>query len=265
VKFAPHQKPILAGHRLFEQAIAKDEKYAPAHAGLADAYGALRDPIIGQQLSPKEAIPKARDAARKHWLSLSIADGSCKAEPVNIARQHNVAPGTLHSVERSCGHAALPGWVPAYRCGPASCSAARAAPTKPSIVDSWKARMRLERRWAARIGQWSSVRAGGYGEDYSLSRVPAWWDSLSPQSSSAEFLAVRCCEHRQRRCDQRARRWKAAGPNRTGADPVSDAPRSPSAAGPGSVGLSSCPPALGPHSATTGPHVVALPPKRRLG
>jgi eukaryotic-like serine/threonine-protein kinase len=49
----------------FEQAIAKDEEYAPAHAGLADAYGALRDPIIGQQLSPKEAIPKALDAARR--------------------------------------------------------------------------------------------------------------------------------------------------------------------------------------------------------
>ena len=48
----------------FEQAIAKDEEYAPAHAGLADAYGALRSPAIGQ-LSPKEAIPKAREAARR--------------------------------------------------------------------------------------------------------------------------------------------------------------------------------------------------------
>jgi serine/threonine-protein kinase len=47
----------------FEQAIAKDKEYAPAHAGLADSYAALRRPGIGQ-LSPKEAMPKAREAAR---------------------------------------------------------------------------------------------------------------------------------------------------------------------------------------------------------
>ena len=104
-----------------------------------------------------------------------------------------------------------------------------------------------------------------YGEDSLLSRVPTWWDFPSPQSRSAEFLAVYCCGYRQRRRDQRPRRCRAAGPYGTGADSVSDAPRSASAAGAGSVEHSSCLPSLGPHPAITGPHVVALPPKRRFG
>lgn len=47
---------------LFEQAIAKDPKYAMAYAGLADAYNRLGG---FNAAPPKESFPKARDAALK--------------------------------------------------------------------------------------------------------------------------------------------------------------------------------------------------------
>jgi len=48
--------------RYFDQAIAKDPKYAPAYAGLADCYNLLS---VWGSLDPKEAFPKAREAALK--------------------------------------------------------------------------------------------------------------------------------------------------------------------------------------------------------
>ena len=46
----------------FEQAIQKDPAYAPAYAGLADSFIALLD---HENLPPKEALSKAKEAARK--------------------------------------------------------------------------------------------------------------------------------------------------------------------------------------------------------
>ncbi len=46
----------------FQQAIARDPKYAPAYAGLADGYGGLANSGF---VSPKEAFPKAKEAAQK--------------------------------------------------------------------------------------------------------------------------------------------------------------------------------------------------------
>jgi serine/threonine protein kinase/Tfp pilus assembly protein PilF len=67
----------------FEQAIAKDKVYAPAHAGLADSYAALRRPGIGQS-SPKDAMPKAREAARN---ALAIDDTLAEAH-ISLADVH---------------------------------------------------------------------------------------------------------------------------------------------------------------------------------
>jgi len=48
----------------FNQAIAKDPKYAPAYSGLADTYALLADWEYGV-MTPKEALPKAKAAAIK--------------------------------------------------------------------------------------------------------------------------------------------------------------------------------------------------------
>ncbi len=49
------------GIEFFEQALALDPGYALAHAGLADAYSHLG--AVGPILHPKQALPKAREAA----------------------------------------------------------------------------------------------------------------------------------------------------------------------------------------------------------
>ncbi len=53
---------------LFEQVIARDPRFAPAHAGLAFAYASMSMPIRGPQIpavAPEEALTVMREAARR--------------------------------------------------------------------------------------------------------------------------------------------------------------------------------------------------------
>jgi len=59
----------------YEQAISQDPNYAPAYAGLADAY-ALLGSSPNDALPPNEAMPKARAAAQK---ALQLDDGLAEA------------------------------------------------------------------------------------------------------------------------------------------------------------------------------------------
>lgn len=59
----------------YEQAIAADPNYAPAYAGLADAY-ALLGSSPNDGLPPNEALPKAKAAAQK---ALQLDDGLAEA------------------------------------------------------------------------------------------------------------------------------------------------------------------------------------------
>jgi TolB-like protein/DNA-binding winged helix-turn-helix (wHTH) protein/Tfp pilus assembly protein PilF len=59
----------------YEQAIADDPKYAPPYAGLADAY-ALLGSSPNDALPPKQAMPKAKEAAQK---ALQLDDGLAEA------------------------------------------------------------------------------------------------------------------------------------------------------------------------------------------
>jgi TolB-like protein/Tfp pilus assembly protein PilF len=59
----------------FQQAIQKDENYAPAYAGLADAYGLLAI-VPWDALAPREAMPKAKAMAQK---ALEIDDSLAEA------------------------------------------------------------------------------------------------------------------------------------------------------------------------------------------
>ncbi len=57
----------------FEKAIAMDPTYAPAYAGLADAYGML---AYYSHMPPREAFPRAKSAVRR---ALEIDDGASEA------------------------------------------------------------------------------------------------------------------------------------------------------------------------------------------
>jgi TolB-like protein/DNA-binding winged helix-turn-helix (wHTH) protein len=59
----------------YEQAVATDPNYAPAYAGLADAY-ALLGSSPNDSLPPNEAMPKAKAAAQK---ALQLDDGLAEA------------------------------------------------------------------------------------------------------------------------------------------------------------------------------------------
>jgi len=55
---------LRKGIEYFQQAIDKDPHYAPAYAGLADAYSVLGSHEDGE-MAPQQAFPKATEAARK--------------------------------------------------------------------------------------------------------------------------------------------------------------------------------------------------------
>ncbi|UCG85106.1 MAG: protein kinase [Gemmatimonadota bacterium] len=53
---------LLKGLQCFEEALALDPEYAPAHAGVADAYSLL---AFYGMVRPNESMPRAKDAAQK--------------------------------------------------------------------------------------------------------------------------------------------------------------------------------------------------------
>ncbi len=69
----------------YEQAVAADPNYAPAYAGLADAY-ALLGSSPNDGLPPYEAMPKAKAAAQK---ALQLDDGLAEAHASLAQRKKN--------------------------------------------------------------------------------------------------------------------------------------------------------------------------------
>jgi serine/threonine protein kinase/TolB-like protein/Tfp pilus assembly protein PilF len=69
----------------FQQAIAQDPTYAPAYAGLADAYGLLGS-VPNDALPPHQAMPKAEEAAEKAVaLDNSLADAHASLAYIRLA------------------------------------------------------------------------------------------------------------------------------------------------------------------------------------
>jgi TolB-like protein/DNA-binding winged helix-turn-helix (wHTH) protein/Tfp pilus assembly protein PilF len=79
----------------FEQAIEKDPSYAPAYAGLADAYGMLGSPEYAV-LPPKQAFPKAESAAMR---ALEL-DGTLAEAHTSLGWAKLVFHGDLQGAER---------------------------------------------------------------------------------------------------------------------------------------------------------------------
>jgi TolB-like protein/DNA-binding winged helix-turn-helix (wHTH) protein/Flp pilus assembly protein TadD len=65
---------FVAASHYFEEAIARDPRYAPAYAGLADYY--TLGGFTGQPLTSREAMEKAKDLAAR---ALQLDDGSAEA------------------------------------------------------------------------------------------------------------------------------------------------------------------------------------------
>jgi TolB-like protein len=75
------------GIDFFEQALALDPGYALAHAGIADAYSFLGSTV----LRPKEALPKAREAAmRALELDDTLAETHCALGWIYAARSSSL-------------------------------------------------------------------------------------------------------------------------------------------------------------------------------
>jgi len=69
----------------FQQAIAADPKYAPAYAGLADAYELLSS-VPNDALPPRQAMPMAEEAAEKALaLDNSLADAHISLAYIRLA------------------------------------------------------------------------------------------------------------------------------------------------------------------------------------
>lgn len=59
----PTEADAMKGMDYFQQVLAREPKYAPAYSGLADCYIMLVAPVAKK--TPREGMPKARDAAAK--------------------------------------------------------------------------------------------------------------------------------------------------------------------------------------------------------
>src|SRR5207245_7019619 len=79
----------------FEQAIDKDPSYALAYAGLADCYNVL--PSYGI-LSPKESLPKGREAARRALeLDDKLAEAQTSLAYAKYQHEYDCRDGEIES------------------------------------------------------------------------------------------------------------------------------------------------------------------------
>jgi TolB-like protein/Tfp pilus assembly protein PilF len=96
----------------FEQAVATDPKYAPAHAGLADAYALLGSAQSGV-MPPREAMPKARaEAERAIALDPTLAEPHASLGLINLVYERDNAAAER---EFKAALALAPGYATAHQ------------------------------------------------------------------------------------------------------------------------------------------------------
>src|SRR5262249_21301794 len=102
------EKELREGIALFERGLAKDPRNARCWAGLADAWSFLSD----FYLPPREAMPKAREAAEK---ALSLDDSLAEAH-TSLGVIHTLYDWKWADAEREFGRAIerTPGYAPAH-------------------------------------------------------------------------------------------------------------------------------------------------------
>ena len=108
---------LQKGIEYFQNAIAKDPSYAPAYAGLADAYGLLGS-IGSDVLPPNEVMPKAKEAALKAVkLDDNLAEGHTSLAYVKLSYDWDM-DGAEHEFKRAIdlnpGYATAHHWYAHY-------------------------------------------------------------------------------------------------------------------------------------------------------
>jgi TolB-like protein/DNA-binding winged helix-turn-helix (wHTH) protein/Flp pilus assembly protein TadD len=108
---------IQKGIEYFQRAIAKDPSYAPAYAGLADAY-ALLGSIGSDVLPPNEVMPKAKKAALEAVkLDDSLAEGHTSLAYVKLSYDWDFAGADLEfkrAIDLNPGYATAHHWYAHY-------------------------------------------------------------------------------------------------------------------------------------------------------
>jgi TolB-like protein/DNA-binding winged helix-turn-helix (wHTH) protein/Tfp pilus assembly protein PilF len=108
---------IQKGIEYFQRAIAKDPSYAPAYAGLADAY-ALLGSIGSDVLPPNEVMPKAKRAALEAVkLDDTLADGHTSLAYVKLSYDWDFAAAELEfkrAIDLNPGYATAHHWYAHY-------------------------------------------------------------------------------------------------------------------------------------------------------
>ena len=96
------QKDLRQALGFFEQAVARDPKYAPAYSGIADSYFLLGG-VGYNAMQPREAMPRARAAAERALaLDDSMAEAHCSLAVVRAYYEWQWAAaeqGLRHAVE----------------------------------------------------------------------------------------------------------------------------------------------------------------------
>jgi TolB-like protein/DNA-binding winged helix-turn-helix (wHTH) protein/Tfp pilus assembly protein PilF len=108
---------IQKGIEYFQRAIAKDPSYAPAYAGLADAY-ALLGSVGSDVLPPNEVMPKAKKAALEAVkLDDSLAEGHTSLAYVKLSYDWDFAAAELEfkrAIDLNPGYATAHHWYAHY-------------------------------------------------------------------------------------------------------------------------------------------------------
>jgi TolB-like protein/DNA-binding winged helix-turn-helix (wHTH) protein/Tfp pilus assembly protein PilF len=108
---------IQKGIEYFQRAIAKDPSYAPAYAGLADAY-ALLGSIGSDMLPPNEVMPKARNAALEAVkLDDGLAEGHTSLAYVKLSYDWDFAAAEVEfkrAIDLNPGYATAHHWYAHY-------------------------------------------------------------------------------------------------------------------------------------------------------
>jgi len=108
---------LQKGIEYFQNAIAKDPSYAPAYAGLADAYGLLGS-IGADVLPPSEVMPKAKKAALEAVkLDDNLAEGHTSLAYVKLSYDWDMAGAEREfkrAIDLNPGYATAHHWYAHY-------------------------------------------------------------------------------------------------------------------------------------------------------
>ncbi len=140
----------------FQRAIAKDPGYAPAHAGLADAY-ALLGSIGAEERPPREVMPKARAAAVEAVrLDETLAEGHASLGYTHLSYDWDLDAAEREfkrAIELNPGYATAHHWYAHYFLARAQPEQALAEMKKAQVLDPLSVIIKMGVGWCLYHGR----------------------------------------------------------------------------------------------------------------